>query len=155
MVNGFLETVCNVRNGGSASELEEALVKVIAAVRETGKRGSITYTLAIAPASAGDSDTLIATDRIAVKVPELSRAATVFFATPDGMMSRNNVKQPELGGFREVPAAISEVREVGAAAAIEALKDPDGTGQTTVSHRRLDGAVEVLAGPGVAASRVE
>jgi len=41
----FQETIVQINNGAAVAELSDALEKVVAAVRQTGKSGTITLTL--------------------------------------------------------------------------------------------------------------
>ena len=47
----FPETILQINNGAAVAELSRRARKVVAAVRETGKSGSITLTIKVAPAS--------------------------------------------------------------------------------------------------------
>ncbi len=102
MSKTFIETLREIRQGQSVEDLTVHLVSLVMAVRETGRAGKLTYTLTVKPASKGNVDTLLLEDQITTKEPKLERGATVFFASPDNVLSRQDPRQPELSGLRVV-----------------------------------------------------
>jgi hypothetical protein len=78
------------------TEMSEALAQVVAAVRGTGKAGSITLTLKVAPASKGATDVLMVESQVKTKLPEADRGMTIFYATDDNLLVRNDPKQQTL-----------------------------------------------------------
>lgn len=106
----FLDLLKDMRGGQTVDELGEHVQGLVEAVRETGRKGSLTYTVVIAPASKGDVNTLLLEDNISVKTPKTARAATVFFATNENILQRNDPRQPELAGLRvlDYPAPVKE-----------------------------------------------
>lgn len=74
----FVATLQEINGGASLlelSDLSDALIAVVDAVRRTGKKGSLTYTLTVKPASAGDVDTLFLADDVKLKMPSLRSAS--------------------------------------------------------------------------------
>lgn len=101
----FASFLLEQARGHSHSELSQGLHDLVARVRDTGKKGSITYTVAIEPMK-GNSDQLIVKDAIKLKLPEHDRAASIFFADRAGNLVRNDPNQPSLfGEVAEVPRA--------------------------------------------------
>jgi hypothetical protein len=92
----FQETILQINNGTTLAELSEELSKVVAAVRETGKAGAITLTLKVLPASKGSTDVLMVESQVKSKLPERDRGMTVFYATDDNRLVRNDPKQQML-----------------------------------------------------------
>ena len=92
----FQETILQMNNGATLGELSEALNKVVANVRATGKAGSITLTLKVAPASKGSTDVLVVESQVKTKLPEPDRGVTIFFATADNTLVRNDPRQQQL-----------------------------------------------------------
>lgn len=84
----FAAMLAQVRPGTDV-EAAETLRKVIAAVKETGKVGSIVLRLDIKPADGG-LDAVIVTDRINQKIPEKTRIGALAFVTDDGDLSRTD-----------------------------------------------------------------
>ncbi len=100
MAGTFLDTLREIRRGVSLEELSDQLAALVASVRETGRPGKLTYTLVVKPASKGDTNTLMVQDAIKVAAPVLERATTVFYATTNNELQRNDPRQPELIGLR-------------------------------------------------------
>jgi len=92
----FQETILQINNGATVAELSEALEKVVAAVRLAGKSGSITLTLKVAPASKGSTDVLMVESQVRTKLPEPDRGISIFYATDENRLVRNDPKQQQL-----------------------------------------------------------
>lgn len=95
-VRPFFETLRELRGGKTQDELADALNKVVAAVRDTGKPGRLTLAITVTPASKGDVSTVFLTDAVTVKAPELDRPATLFFATVENNLQRQDPNQRAL-----------------------------------------------------------
>lgn len=110
----FQETIVQINNGAAVAELSDALEKVVAAVRETGKSGSLTFTLKVAPASKGHTDVLLVESQVKTKLPEAERGMTIFYATDDNLLVRNDPKQQTLPlrvvEFDQQPRELREVK---------------------------------------------
>ncbi len=88
------------RNGVTHDELSDALQDLVAAVTAEGKGGSLTFTISIKPADKGGA--LIVTDSIKVKPPAQTRSASIFYASPDNNLVRDDPKQAKMD-LREIP----------------------------------------------------
>ena len=86
----FPETILQMNNGATVMELSDALEKVVAAVRAAGKSGSITLTVNVKPASKGSTNVLMVESQVKTKLPEPDRGMTVFYATEDNQLVRND-----------------------------------------------------------------
>ena len=100
MGTSFVDTIREIRGGSSIAELTEQLVELVAAVKETGRAGKLTYTLLLKPASKGDGNVLMVSDQLKVAKPTLDRAQTVFFVNNDNGLQRNDPRQIALPGLR-------------------------------------------------------
>ncbi len=100
MIRPFTETLRDLRAGRTLDELAEHLQAVVQAVQKCGKQGVLTLKLTVKPASRGDLETILIHDLITVKAPEGERAATLFFGTPEGNLTRQNPRQ--IDGLRGV-----------------------------------------------------
>ena len=89
----FTDTLRELRNGQTLDDLSERLNELVRDVRATGKSGELTLSIKVAPASKGDTDTLMLNDTIKVKAPDLDRASTLFFATVENNLSRQHPRQ--------------------------------------------------------------
>ena len=108
----FPETILQINNGATVAELGDAVQKVVAAVRAVGKSGAVTLTVKIAPAMKNSTEVLTVEATVKTRVPEAEHGATIFFATEDNRLVRNDPKQqmlplrvidmPEKGELKEV-----------------------------------------------------
>lgn len=94
MANAFLSTLGQIRKGQTVNELSEQMAAVVQSVRMTGKTGSLTLKLVVSPNKDGVSVNV--EDVMSVKVPKMERAATLFYATEDGLLQRDDPNQEEL-----------------------------------------------------------
>ena len=92
MARLFSDVLGELGRGSTAEELTSRLSEVVQAVRETQKVGGLTLDLKVKP----NGDTVIITDSIKSKVPEGTRADTLFFTTSDGSLVRNDPAQTEM-----------------------------------------------------------
>jgi hypothetical protein len=74
---------------GTDVEAAETLRKVIAAVQDTGKVGSLVIRLDVKPADGG-IDAVVVTDKLTPKIPEKTRIGSLAFITKDGDLSRTD-----------------------------------------------------------------
>ena len=106
-IRSCLETLKEIRRGEMVTDLSVELHDLVAAVRATGKRGKVTLSITIKPASAGDVNLLMLEDDIKVTLPKSSKAATALYATDDNVLQRKDPRQPELTGLRSVAQVTS------------------------------------------------
>ena len=90
------------RNGVTSDELSDALQELVAAVTAEGKGGTLTLKVKIKPA--GKSGALEVTDEIKVTAPAQTRSASLFYASPENNLIREDPKQTKLD-LRSIPAA--------------------------------------------------
>jgi len=81
-----------VRAGGLVHELNEELEKVVAGVRETGKAGTVTLKINIAPIKPG-STALNVGGEVTAKIPRPAHDASIFFATTNNTLQRTDPRQ--------------------------------------------------------------
>lgn len=98
----FIRTAQEIRNGAFLDEVSGELGLLVAAVRDAARPGKLVITLAIKPASKGEVTALVIDDTITVKMPRQERGSTILFATAKNTLQRNDPRQPELAGLREV-----------------------------------------------------
>ncbi|MEQ8834238.1 MAG: hypothetical protein RIB67_07310 [Miltoncostaeaceae bacterium] len=107
----FTQFLLALRGGDAHHELTEALADLTSAVMESGRAGSLSFTVKIKPAAKGGNAVLI-TDSTALKRPAANNPEALFFAGDGGRLSRNDPRQPELP-LREAggPTPIRESKE--------------------------------------------
>lgn len=89
--------------GRTHDELGEALHTLIARVKDTGKKGSITLSISVEPMKKADERMVVVADKIAIKLPEHDRPAAVWFVGKDGNLQRDDPDQLSFDSLREVP----------------------------------------------------
>jgi hypothetical protein len=110
----FNETLIQINSGATVQELNDALQQVVAAVRATGKCGAVTLTVKVAPAAKNAADVLVVESQVKARLPEPERGMTIFYATEDNRLVRNDPRQQRLD-LRTVeikPPQRGELKEV-------------------------------------------
>lgn len=100
-------------NGGLHADLGDELARVVQAVRETGKAGTLTFVLKI-KTTKQDNTLEVAAD-IKTKVPVLERGASYWYPDANGNLLKDDPRQMSFTTVREAPAPPSTVREAPAA----------------------------------------
>lgn len=92
-------------DGRSPVELMDAVRQVVAEVQRTHKKGSLKLTLTVSPRNKNpDSEEVVVSDSIEVKLPRLDRAEAIFFANDAGELARDPFQQQAIP-FAPVEAA--------------------------------------------------
>jgi hypothetical protein len=107
----------SLRDGMTRVELAEAVHELVSAVRDTGKKASLTLKLTVAPATNISNDhTLIVTDDIAVTYPKRDKSSTILFADEDNQLTRRDPRQPRLAFEQQNTRGVSPFPPVDPAA---------------------------------------
>jgi hypothetical protein len=101
-VRPFADFLREAARGRSHDELSEGLRDLVARVEDTGKKGSITYTVVVEPLK-GDNQALSVYDEIRLKLPEHDRPGSIFYADNDHNLVRHDPRQLAFDSLREVP----------------------------------------------------
>jgi hypothetical protein len=101
-IRPFADFLREQAKGHSHEELSEGLRDLVGRVQDTGKKGSITYTVFVEPTK-GMTDALTVSDQIKLKLPEHDRDASLFFSDADGNLTRSDPNQMVFESLREVP----------------------------------------------------
>lgn len=117
----FADFLQEQAKGSSHAELSEGLQELVAKVKDTGKKGSITYKVFIEPMK-GDHAALVVTDEITLRLPEHDRQSSLFFADRDNNLTRNDPNQFAFEPLRDVSDPVpddvdprtGEIRQSGA-----------------------------------------
>lgn len=105
----FSDVLRDMRFGETLDEISTEFNKLVTAVESTGKAGELTFKVKLKPSSSGAIEVI---DDIKSKIPQLAKGTSLFFATPEGNLVRNNPRQDDLPGLKEVPVANQKVKEV-------------------------------------------
>lgn len=84
------------KHGCALTELSGAIKHVTASVQETGKPGTITFTLSIKPATRGAIGTLVIETKVKTKCPEAEAPASIFYADADFNLVREDPNQTQM-----------------------------------------------------------
>lgn len=95
----FIDTLRDIECGSFLEELATVQKEMVEAVMETNKAGKLTIILDYKPEGAGQ--VTIAADHKSKK-PQFPRGKTLFFATPESNLTRQDPRQQELEGLRTV-----------------------------------------------------
>ena len=96
----FMDLLREHRNGSTHDELSDALQALVAAVSDAGKSGKLVLTIAVKPA--GNSGALEVAAEIKSTPPKATPGVSIFFASPDNNLVRQDPRQAAL-----------ELREIG------------------------------------------
>lgn len=96
----FPQVLNELRYGEVVQELTDKLNELVKAVENTRKGGEIVLKLKLVPTKSNGAIDII--DTIKASIPELPKGSSLFFATVEGNLVRNNPNQPELTGLRTV-----------------------------------------------------
>lgn len=98
MARPIFDTLRDLRGGQLLDDMSTELQKLVTAVAETGKTGSITVKLEVKPFERAEG-AMVIRDTIKTALPKIESKGTVMFATPAGALQRNNPKQDDLPGI--------------------------------------------------------
>ncbi|MDO4888143.1 MAG: hypothetical protein Q3979_05510 [Actinomycetaceae bacterium] len=91
----FATVLLNIADGASHQELSDNLRELVEAVQDTGKSGTLTYTLKVAAADE-KGEVIIVKDMIKLKKPEYERGTHTFFADKSGNLTQDPPNQTSL-----------------------------------------------------------
>lgn len=84
----------NIDKGSVVHVLEDASRECVRESMQTGKKAKITLTIEFDPDM--KTDAMRVSGKVTVKLPEPPKKASLFFPTPDGNLSRADVRQPRM-----------------------------------------------------------
>jgi hypothetical protein len=88
-VRPFAEVLSEVNKGVVADDAATELAKLVAAVKETGKKGRMTITLEVSPFS-GNDEIVQVSGSVAMRPPKAAAPMSVFYQDDDGNLTRND-----------------------------------------------------------------
>lgn len=97
----FADILLALNRGRTHHELSTGMQQLVAAVEDTGKKGSISLTITVAPTKS--EGVLEVTETVGVKAPTHSRAASLFYADDSHNLVREDPRQMALP-LRDVTA---------------------------------------------------
>lgn len=106
----FTDTLTSLRYGTLVDDLTKAMTELTAKCADTGRAGTLTLQLTLKPGKGGQIEVF---DDIKIKEPKDEVGSSIFFATPDGNLTRDDPKQLSIEGLRTVDQETGEIRRVG------------------------------------------
>jgi|SRR5215469_7544112 len=104
----FADVLLELSKGRVHNDASFALQDLVAAVADTGKKGSLSLVITVTPSKADGQ--VEVTAEVKTKPPTPKPATSLFFVTDDHNLSRENPEQPHLP-LREVPTETERLRE--------------------------------------------
>jgi hypothetical protein len=101
-IEPFAAVLQKIQNGRTHDELSVGMRDLVAAVIETGKAGTLTFTIKVAPSKAEGIVEL--SDKVDFKPPKFERPASIFFVDDEHNLSRSDPRQQEIPGVRGLPS---------------------------------------------------
>lgn len=96
----FPEVLAQLRKGAAVDEFTAQLAELVQAVTYTGKKGSLTLKLAVAP-SDSDSSAVEIVDDLKADVPKPKQPTSLFFADDRGSLTRHDPRQRKFDGMED------------------------------------------------------
>lgn len=93
--NAFQQVLNGQRKGECLTALTRGMQEAMRAVKEHGKKATITLKLDIVPMTA-DGGTVSVFDDVTVRLPKPKPQASVFYSTDDNRLVRNDPNQKEM-----------------------------------------------------------
>jgi hypothetical protein len=101
-VRPFADVLSEVNKGLVADEAATRLAELVAAVRETGKKGTLRLTIEVSPFS-GNDDIVKVAGAVELRAPRAEAPASIFYPDEDGNLSRNDPNTLPIFQDRDVP----------------------------------------------------
>lgn len=92
-------------------ELTVKLHDLVQAVRDTGKKGSLTLKLVVAPFK-NDAEVLEVHDDVKLVMPQHDRKPGIFYPDKDGNLSRNSPQMLDFSSLTVVDHKTGDIKEV-------------------------------------------
>nr|MDP9102228.1 hypothetical protein [Actinomycetota bacterium] len=91
----FAAFLTQQNKGALHTDLSEAFHALLAAVKDTGKAGTLTLQVKVKPAGKGDSERVLISDTCVLKAPRPDARESLFFLDDAGNPTRSDPRQQE------------------------------------------------------------
>lgn len=118
MGQSLTDIMGNIRGGFALHKAGERLNELVMAVKETGKKGSVTLIIEVSP-DKSDENVVSVQPKIKSSIPDKGFTPGVFFATDQGELTREDPRQQEMfeerqrQGIAELKAGQDRLSAVG------------------------------------------
>lgn len=104
-VRPFTDTLRAIRFGELQNELTEQMNTLTKACTESGRAGELVLKIKLKPGKSGQLELV---DDLNVRMPKKERGTSIFFATPEGNLQREDPRQMEMTELRQVKTDSAE-----------------------------------------------
>ncbi|TDZ94758.1 hypothetical protein [Mycobacteroides salmoniphilum] len=108
-VRPFADFLRELQKGRVHDELSEGLREVVAAVRATGKAGSLTLKLSVSEQA--NTSMLVIKDDVNVKAPQADRQVSLWFVDREGNVTRTDPAQLQFESMKSVAESTTNIRK--------------------------------------------
>ena len=91
----FVAAVSGIDHGAVAAKADDLLMELVNAVREMGRKGSVTVVLEVRPYKGNSLNVEVAAS-VTAKLPQPEPPAGLFFVTEDGALTRDDPRYDRL-----------------------------------------------------------
>lgn len=112
--NPFMQVLAQMHGGLTVTEASDELAKLVAAVKKSGKKGSLKITLTVTPDGKGEVHSVETEAKVTVDAPKKNVRPTVFFVGEDNSLSREDPNQKEIE-FERVSAPAGQAKAASSA----------------------------------------
>jgi hypothetical protein len=91
----FVAAIGGIDHGAVAGKADDLLVELVNAVREQGRKGSVTVVLEVRPYKGNSLNVEVAAS-VTAKMPQPEPPAGLFFVTKDGALTRDDPRYDRL-----------------------------------------------------------
>lgn len=109
VIRPFADWLLETNGGRTHAELGEALRTLTDAVRDTGKKGTLTVTFSLETLDSGMGNALVVHDEIKVRTPQHDRKKSIFYPDKHGNLTREDPNMLPFESLREVPTAAEPI----------------------------------------------
>lgn len=111
-VRPFADILRDIRGGQVSDQAAVSIQELVAAVREHGKKGTLTLQITVEPMKNNEA-ALAVSGEVTLKAPKAAPKAAIFFADNDGNLLRDDPRQIALPGLRRVDLPANDnVKEI-------------------------------------------
>ncbi|PYG00186.1 hypothetical protein SAMN05216184_104125 [Georgenia satyanarayanai] len=104
VIRPFADWLREQQSGRTHDELSQNLRDLVSAVVDTGKKGTLTLQITVAPFDRAEGDALIVSDAVKLSLPQHDRRKSIFHADKHHNLTKDDPAALPFDSLREVPA---------------------------------------------------
>lgn len=102
-IRPFNEFITETNRGRTHDELTLTLHDLVEAVRQHGRKGTLTLTISVAPLSKNDDSQFTVTEEIKVSAPKPDPRPSIYFADREGNLTTKDPQAMTFEEFSDLP----------------------------------------------------